>query len=218
MFSNSEEKYNLKQAKLVAKYQKIQATRCENCLKAGNTEATIRETFKFIKEKQELSAEKTINVNIIMGIWIQESQTERVNNNVFTNTIISGVVTNVCESYAELMYTNRDGKLIKTVVAYDGMVYIFCGVINEYFEEYVARISMFPPLCKGKHDENYQVLKKLSQALEVEASLKTFELLLDGVLAGGIREIAIVRNLILINELFVIPVTSISGYVQAGKC
>lgn len=218
MFDNMAEKYSAKHVELTSKYNKVQATTCSNCLEAGNTTATIRETFKFIKEKEDSSTEPPTNIRITMGLWIQQDQSNQVNNNVFTFTLISGVITKVRKTYAELSYVNNKGEVIKTVVSYDGIIYFNHAVINEYLEEYVARISKFPPLCKNEKDENYEVLKRLGYILESTDGQAIIELILDGVLAGGIRDIAIVSNLIIVNQAFVIPVTSISGFLQTGNC
>lgn len=220
MFDNKAEKYVPKHVNIMANYKKVQATKCGDCLKAGDITATIRESFRFIKEKEASSLEPPNNITILTGVWLQGDQSNYKNSRNVKIALITGIITKVCETYAELSYTNSSGDLIKTVVSYDGIIYFTHVVIYEYFEEYVAKISKFPPLCENKNDENYKVLERLSKLLEGSDNKRNFEFILGGVLTREFQatSIAIVRNLIILEEFFVIPITSISGFLQTGNC
>lgn len=220
MFNSNAEKYLPKHLELANKYKAIEVTKSENCLKAGNTEVTIRESFRFIKEKEDSLEIEPRNVRILMGAWVTKDQNNYNNDLNSTFTMISGVITKVCESYAELLYENSKGEMIKTVVSYGGIVDFNHSIINEYFDEYINRIDAFPPLCKDDFDGNYKLLERLSNLIMPPNDTSNYRFVLDGVLTRVFeaKNIVILRNLIILEEFIVIPVTSISGFLQAGKC
>lgn len=219
MFKHNAEKYVSKQTELTANYKKVQATDCKQCLNAGNTVATIRESFRFIKSKED-SLGKHRNIIITMGVFIKENQSNIENKSNFGITSISGIITKVCRTYAELSYTNNSGQVIKTVVSYDGIIVFGHPIINEYIEEYIKTIDILPYLCKDKNDESYQLLERLSSLLEFARSETMFTFVINGVLTGNYEasNILILRNLIILNENFVVPITQLSSFAQVGYC
>lgn len=185
----------------------------------NNSIATIRETFRFIKEKEDYLDDYR-NVNIVVGLSIKENQSNYKNNFLFGVTSVSGIITKVCKNYAELLYTNSSGQSIKTVVLYDGIIVFNHPIINEYFDEYVKIIEKFTPICIDNNNGNNQLLNRLGTLLESSNSETLFDFAIDGALIGNFRsiDIYILRDLVILFKILVVPVTKLSSFAQVGYC
>lgn len=219
MFNEVKEKYIPKSLEILEKCKNVSYTNFKPCTPASYVTDTLRETFKFIKENPYIIEGNVANVYILCGVSILEDESSTNVTNNYATLTISGVVKKVCETYVELEYINNEGETIFSTIAYDNIVYLYHLSIIEYFEEYVNAINSLPPLCYCLEDSKFNLLVKLAKTIsnEPDANLK---LVLDGVLTRNIaaENIAILRNLVIVEEFFVNPINYIGAFIKVAEC
>lgn len=188
------------------------------CTRSEDVRKSIRASFQFIKDNPLIVNGKIACVNITLGVFLTKSIDSTQNGFQYGITDIVGAVKNVCESYVVLTSTNSSGEEFDIKVIYDEIVYFWHSTISENFESYANYINkVVPPLCKDLKSESYNILVRLAKSLGRNiANERSFVFILAKVLTRVIKplEIDIVRNLIVIDELFINPITSIQGFSQ----
>lgn len=220
MFNERIEKYIPKNLDLISKLRKIEIPYDSCCLSSENTLPAIRETFKFIKEKETSPLVQPSNVTIITGIWITKDESNFMQTGEYTFATVTGIVKQVSSKYVVLSYANLQGESILTTITYNSIITLNHPAIENYFEEYVTKINHLPFLCPNNKNENYALLRRLSDTLLRTNTSTNLKFIINGVLSRDFQNssIAILRNLIVLEEFFLIPVTSLSGFLLNPQC
>lgn len=188
------------------------------CTQTEDVKKSIRASFKFIKDNPIIEDGKVLNAHITLGVFLTKSQDSTKNEFDYGLTEVDGVVKDVCDSYVVLKAVNSSGQEFEVKVIYEDMVTFWHLTIYRNFEAYVNYInSEVPPLCKDLASESYNLLVKIAKILGRNMeNERNFVFILNRVLTRRIKAegIAIIRNLIVVDELFVDPITSIQGFSQ----
>lgn len=221
MYNEKKEKYVPKNLEIIKALKEVNYSSDKICTVANYVTESLRETFQFIKDNPYMIGDRLANAYIVLSVSIltdQSSTNPEINYAILT---VSGVVKKVCETYVELEYVNNANETIKSTVAYDDIVYLYHISIAENFEAYVNKINSLPPLCYCPENSEFDLLVKLAKTISKnEENPINIKFVLDGVLTREFESsnIAILRNLVVTEELFVNPITAISSFINIAKC
>lgn len=194
----------------------------QSCTCASNVYGTLKSTFQFIKDHPKYYDNTPAGADIVLGVFLLENQTQQTNNFNFAVTYMYGVVKKVYDTFVILESNGPEGEKLQVVILYKAILRVYHPSISENFAAYVNYVnSNNPPLCKAKNNENLDILRDLAIILgRNNPKQGNFVFIYDGILTREFKpeEIAIVRNLIVLDEAFVVPVTSISGFSQIAVC
>lgn len=191
------------------------------CMKAGNINPSLKATFQFIKDNPVIINGKPAYTYMDIGVFVLKDEDSIVNEFEYSVTSISGFVKEVHETYAILSSIDSNGQETEATISYNQILDFFNVSINDNFEKYIAMLKELPPLCYEKNNEYLDLLNKLSIIISrTQIENKSLTFLLGSVLTRefNINNILIVGNLIILEELFITPITSIAGFVQNASC
>lgn len=188
-----------------------------SCTYPDDVKVTLKASFQFIKDNPVVIDGKTQEVYITIDVFLKENENEEENNFNYAITSLSGVVKEVYDSYAVLEAKRESGKSFDIKVIYEKIVYFGHITIRKNFESYVDYINKNAALCKDCYSEGYNLLVRLAKILgKNDPKERNFIFILGKVLTREIeaKNISILRNLIVVEELFINPITSIQGFSQ----
>lgn len=190
----------------------------EGCTKTEDVKETIRASFQFIKDNPLTVEGRTVNAHITLGTFLTKSIDSVKNEFSYGITDVDGVVKEVCESYVVLSSTNVKGQKFQVKVLYDEIVYFWHSTIYENFEAYLNYINcVVSPLYKDLCSESYNLIVRIFNIISKNyKNERDFVFILNKVLTRRIKaeDVLILRNLVITEELFILPITSIQGISQ----
>lgn len=188
-----------------------------SCLKVNNVNNVLKATFQFLKDNQQLEGGAVALTFIVLKIFLTNNFSSTQNNFQTATTYLTGQVKEVYESFVVLTSKNSLNQEFEVTISYEDIVYFGSSAILDNFENYVNLINSFPPLCKDTCSESYDLLVRIAKILgKNDPRERDFVLVLDRALSRriGANELGILRNLVLVDEFYIIPITSIQGFSQ----
>ncbi|MGL4774193.1 MAG: hypothetical protein ACRC2K_11550, partial [Clostridium sp.] len=192
-------------------------SKVKGCTLAEDVKKSIRASFQFIKDNPLIIGGRIAYTYITLGVFLIDSIDSTKSQTGYGITDVSGEVKKVCESYVVLTSRNVNGQEFNIRVVYEEIVYFWNQTINENFDAYVNYINgVIPPVCEDSMSESYNLLSRIDDILSGKKNMRDFVFILNRVLTRRIdwEGIVVLRNLVISDELFVTPITSIQGFVQ----
>lgn len=188
------------------------------CINASDTNKTLETTFRFILEHQ-INSDSSINyTSIFLGLSSLNSLSlsDPTNRSLAYNNIF-GTIKKVTESYVVILAKSAcAGKLDEFVIAYSDIDTFNSEAIKNYYTEYVLTLEKLPPICVDCSNSYYNILNALTLKLEelkTNIGLDIFIIYANIFSQKSIPStISIVKNLVIFDNLSIIPITIIGGF------
>lgn len=194
----------------------------EGCLYPSDVRSTLEATFRFIKNNPLIQNGKIVEGIITIKQFLKSDLTSPESEYNYSTTSIQGSVKEVYYNYVVLCFRNSKGQIFESNIVYNDIVSIRFRAIEENLEDYINYINCnTPPLCRIKKSESLDLLIKLATILgRNNPNERDLIFILDRVLTRKfkVEYVGILRNLIILEDLFILPITSIQGFLQTGVC
>ncbi len=192
------------------------------CTATDNVSASIKASFQFIKDNPILVGGKPTFATILMKVFLLKDESLVDLNFNYATTEILGVVKEVCDNYVVLTFKNNTNNEFEINIIYEDIVYFYHPTIEKNLQAYVNYInSTVPPLCREKANESYDLLVKIAKIIgRNNPNERDFTFIIDRILTRKIKaqDVGILRNLLILEDLFILPITSTQGFIQNGAC
>lgn len=193
------------------------------CLNADNVRLTLKKTFEFIQQNQVSSNGDILETTVIVGLNLLKTQlSDKIEDRVSAENTVTGIISAVNDTNV-IFITKSEfaGKSSEYTIEYSSIIEVITVSLAINFNLYRLYMSKLPPICK--EDTQYTEMLELLETLLDEENQKEyigFQLTFNSVQSRIIlfSELEIVKNLIIISEIFVIPLTYIGGFALIPKC
>lgn len=196
----------------------------EKCMDAMDTNLVFQKTFEFIQENQVLDngylSETTIELKFSLtnsqsplSTTVRESATNTVKGfiNIVGKTNVVVIAKSTCADRYDV-YT----------IEYSQIIEVISDVIIRNFNDYLKSLEKTPRVCYECENQYTDMLlnyKKLIKRYKNDDT-QLVKVIFDGVNSRNTRvvDLTVVRNLIVIENAFVFPITVIGGYIIVPSC
>ncbi|MGL4773132.1 MAG: hypothetical protein ACRC2K_06140 [Clostridium sp.] len=186
-----------------------------SCIHPGDTNRTIKATFKFIKEYQGL--EEGIDTNTRLYLGLASLKELNLNDYKLRNTVFNNITGKIIDAldHEVVMEVPFEGAVAIYTVSYSEIQNLQNDLLIKYKDEFLAYMDKLPPLCKCEGNRYYDILVPLNwEVLNNQNNQDMdFVVMYGGGFSGVYKamDIVVVRNLIFIIN-GIIPVTYVMGY------
>lgn len=194
------------------------------CLKASKTNPTLKATFEFIKNNPIfISTGEKVLVSIILKTSLLTNQSSGpIEEVVVRESTVRGLIEKVENTY--VVITSNSGCVEKQIftIPFNKIIEVIHPSIGAFFDKYVPTLNKLPLLCNNKYDSELNLLLELSKTIKnhYNDKNKSLVLILDGIQTANfsVSSYCIIKNLIIVEGFFVIPITQISGFLLNPIC
>lgn len=196
----------------------------EKCTEAMDTNLTFEKTFKFIQENQLLTSgylDETIiylkysltNIQSPLSTTVRESASNTVTG--FVNVVGKTNVEIIAKSTCSNLYD-------KYTIEYSQIIQVASGAVASNFDYYLRELDKTPRICYECENQYTDMLlsyKKLIKKYENNNN-QLAKVIFDGVNSRNTRvvDLTVKRNFIIIEGIFIFPITTIGGYIVVPSC
>lgn len=192
-------------------------------MKLENTAYYLRETFKFIQQYQVGDKGEVYETLLYIKLNLLENQGSWNNNERVsaTNTVL-GTISYVGDTYIIVLAKLSDELLYSEyTVNYSTIIEVINESINRNYNLYVSYMSKLPEICDSKEGKYLEIYENLKMAIKEWSGNDKFamNIIFNGVKSRLIyfSEISFVKNLIILDKLFILPLNYIDGFIITPK-
>lgn len=195
-----------------------------NCLKAENTNLTIRKTFEFIQQFQVSSSGSILSTTLTLNINLLETQVSGIiQDRVSATNTVTGFISAVTNTNVVIIAKSETAdKFSEYVVEYSSIIQIASDSVVLNFDLYLNYMNSLPMICKNEKDQYSEMLRHIESFLNRNDLIgyQGIQLIFNSVKSRLISfgELTLVKNLIIVGDLYIIPLNYIGGFTLIPNC
>lgn len=198
---------------------------CNNkkCIQAENVNITLMSVFEFIRKNQVTASGYLIETVVFLKLSLTEIQSPLSKERKSASNIVYGFVTSVTNTYVVLLArTNCEDIYSEYTIEYSKIIEVINGNFSNRYNQFVEYLDELPELCYEEDNQYLDMLVSLEEALIKYKDDKTkgIKIIFDGVNSRLTinNEVVIIKNFVLVENLFLFPITTIGGYIITPVC
>lgn len=194
-----------------------------SCIAPQNINSSLKKTFEFIQQNQvsSLGNLQATTLYLKLSLTATQGPLDKTPRQSAANTV-TGIITVIEDTYVVLIASgNCPGKYTEYTVEYSKIIEIVCYSLGGNIKALKYELNHLPPLCYEPNNQYIKMLHELEIAINIVKAdpTKALKLIFNGVNSRIIyNEIILIRNLLIVEEFFVFPITSITGFIILPVC
>lgn len=194
------------------------------CIKPNDVNLTLRKTFEFIQQHQLSNNGIILETTLFLALNLLKSQfSGEVADRVSASNTVTGIVTLVTNTNVVIIAKSSCENIYNEyTVEYSSIIEIDSPSVQIYYDEYVNFMNLLPEICIEEKNQYIEILNRQIKLLNnyEDTEYKGLKIIFNSVKSRLIffSEFSVVKNLIIIANRFIIPLTYIGGYILIPNC
>lgn len=195
----------------------------EKCLNPDNVNKSLKNIFKFIVQNQVYYSGSLQETSVLLKISLTQVQSPTTSDRMAAENRVSGIVTEISDTYVVMLAKTACSDIYSEyTIEYNKIIYLYNIIFYTRYNEFKYYfLNKTPNLCFEKNNQYLDMLESLRLDLvKYNDTPKDFKLIFSGVNSRVLlkKQVEILRNILLVEQYFIFPITSISGYVFSPNC